>query len=425
MGKSLAGLAVATIVAGVFSAIWLAVVAFSGYELGILAWGMGGAVGFVAGAIGRNPSTVYCGITAAIGVMSVLAAKGIMVAVLMAMSWGANFVMELADLSPEQQKFQAVMTDQMLINGEFQGMEKQYAEAYVRSYFSGGDVYEAMTDEMYAVCDQVDEKAQAQLLLMSEPAKEEMCVAARERHPEWIEDNNHYLAMLDQMRNEEGALSPELASHAKYETATMDNDWDDEYYESVEAEEVARRQSDLRVLAAARVNAMDVPQRDQLVRDSLQRHPSWNPFPDAHNAMLEKMNGEGVFSGPLAEHAQATIEFEMTDGYPDYFEETSEEELATRDEQLTKLVNERLVTLDASARQSLVADAESRYPDWYRESMSADEAQQELQDAMDEIGTDGSLQGNLLAVFSFMDLLWLFLCATTAYGTAHKYGVSA
>jgi hypothetical protein len=412
------------LVAGVFTAIWLVVVAMSGYELGILAWGMGGAVGLVAGLIGRNPSSVYCGIAAAIAVMSVLAAKGIMIAVLMAMSWGAEFVMDLADLSPEQEKFRAVMADQMLVNGELSGMEKQYAEAYVTAYFSGGDVYDEMTDEMYEVSEQVDEKIQAQLDLMSEPDQELMCVAARERHPEWIEDHNHFLAIVDELQHEENALTAELAAHAKYETAMLDNAWDDEYYESVEGDEITKRQRELRVLAAKRVNAMDESQRDQLVLASLQRHLSWNPFPDAHNAMLEKMHGEGVFTGPMAEHAKATIEYEMTDGYPDYFDEISEEDMESRDEQLVKMVNERLISLDAAARQALIADAESRYPDWYHGSMTGDEDLQELQEAMDEIGTDGTFRGNFLAVFSFMDLLWLFLGASTAFGTARKYGMN-
>ncbi|MCA9142474.1 MAG: hypothetical protein KDB05_06795 [Planctomycetales bacterium] len=424
IGKSIAGLVVAMLVAGVFTAIWLVVVAMSGYELGILAWGMGGAVGLVAGLIGRNPSSVYCGLAAAIAVMSVLAAKGIMIAVLMAMSWGAEFVMDLADLSPEQEKFRAVMADQMLVNGELSGMEKQYAEAYVTAYFSGGDVYDEMTDEMYEVSDQVDEKIQAQLDLMSEPDQELMCAAARERHPEWIEDHNHFLAIVDEMQHEENALTAELAAHAKYETAMLDNAWDDEYYESVEGDEITKRQRELRVLAAKRVNAMDESQRDQLVLTSLQRHLSWNPFPDAHNAMLEKMHGEGVFTGPMAEHAKATIEYEMTDGYPDYFDEISEEDMESRDEQLVKMVNERLISLDAAARQALIADAESRYPDWYHGNMTGDADLQELQEAMDEIGTDGSFRGNFLAVFSFMDLLWLFLGASTAFGTARRYGMN-
>lgn len=41
------------------------------------------------------------------------------------------------------------------------------------------------------------------------PEKEQMCVAARERHPEWIENYNHYLAIVDEMRREENTLRPE------------------------------------------------------------------------------------------------------------------------------------------------------------------------------------------------------------------------
>jgi hypothetical protein len=424
IGKSIVGLVVAMLVAGVFSAIWLAVVAISGYELGILAWGMGGAVGLVAGVIGRNASPVYCGITAAIAVMSVLAAKGVMVAVLMAMSWGADFVMDLADLSPEQEKRRAVMADQMLVDGDFEALEKQYAEAYVNAYFSGGDVYEAMTDEMYEVSDQVDEKIQARVDLINPPEQDQLYVAARQRHPEWIEEYNHYLAIVDEMRNEQATLSADLAAHAKYELATLDNSWDDEYYESISADELAKRQIELRSLAADRINAMDESQRDQSVRNSLQRHLSWNPYPDAQTALMEKMHGEGVFAGHMAEHAKATIDYELANGDLDYFDTISADELENRDEQLRIAVNERLVSMDAAARVATIDETKSRYPDWYGQAMTPEEAQRELDDALEEIGTDGTLQGNFLAVFSFMDLLWLFLGATTAFGTARKYGTN-
>ena len=57
--------------------------------------------------------------------------------------------------------------------------------------------------------------------------------------------------------------------------------------------------------------------------------------------------------------------------------------------------------------------------------MTSDEAQKELEEVLDEIGTDGTLRGSVFAVFGLLDILWLFLGASTAYGTAHKYGVAA
>ncbi|MBC8354257.1 MAG: hypothetical protein H8E66_19865 [Planctomycetes bacterium] len=426
-GKSIGGLVVAMVVAGIFTVVWLIVVSISGYELGILAWGMGGAVGLVAGLIGRNPSPVYCGLTAAIAVMSVLAAKGIMVAALMALGWGADFAMDLADfadLTPERQKLLGVTADQMLVDGEFAGVEKEYAENYVTSYFTGGDLYEEITDEMYEVSEQVEERIQSQLEMKTPEEQEQLILAAKERHPEWIEDHNQYLAALDAMQKEEGLLSDEQAAHAKYESAVLDNDWDDEYYEATSAEELTKRQIELRKIAAERIDNLDDLQRDKAIRDSLQQHVSWNPFPDAHNALLAKMNQEGAFTGPLAVHAKATVEYEMTDGYPDYFDEISEDEMETNDNQLMKAVNEKLVSLDMAARDSLITEMRSQYPDWQRQDLTPEEAQQQLQEVFDEIGTDGTLKGSFLAVFSLLDLLWLFLGATTAYGTALKYGTN-
>lgn len=425
MGKSIGGLAVAMLVAGAFSVVWLIVAAVSGFELGILAWAMGGAVGCVAGLIGRNPSPVYCGLAATIAVMSVLVAKGIMVAVLMALSWGADLALDLADFYPEQQKYTAVMADQMLADGEFEGIEKQYAEVYVSSYFAGDDVYDVMSDEMYEVSDQVDERVEAQLDMKTAEEKEHLCEAARARHPNWIEDHNHYLAIVDAMQNEEPALKEELAAHAKSEFAIAEGSWDEAYYNAVSADDQTRRQSELRMLAAERLNDMDEPQRDQAVREALQRHLSWNPYPDAHNALLEKMHAEGAFAGPLAEHAKATIDSELMADYSDYFDDLADDEYEKRDAQLRTKVNERLVSLDVAARDALIEDAKSRYPDWQRQSMTPEEARQEMEEVFEELGTDGTLRGNFLAVFGIIDLLWLFLGATTAFGTAMKYGSSA
>lgn len=429
-GKSFAGLAVAAVVAGVFTVVWLIVAAVAEGEFGILAWAMGGAVGVVAGIIGRNPSTMYCGLTAGIAVLSVIAAKVIMAAAMTALSWGADMMVDFAGMSPERQKYVHAMAEKMIEDGELEGLEKQYAEISAAAFFSGTyDAYDEMDEEMFEISMDVDKKIRDTLDAKTEEEQEEILAAARARHPEWIEDHNHYIAVVAKLLDEESALSEELAAHAKNELAEIDGQWDQTYFESVAPIEMRQRNVALRTIAAERLNNMDDQQRDEMVRSALRQHLNWSPFPDARAALVEKLQREGAFTGPLEAHAKETIKMELTDEYPDYFEDTTYEVIEARDKELNAAVNEQLVSMDAASREALIAETATRYPDWYRESASEDEAQeemeeaqQELEDALDEMGTDGSFLGNLATVFSFFDLLWLFLGASTAYGTAQKYG---
>ena len=422
-GKSFAGLLVAVLVAGVFTVLWLVIAAVTGFELGILAWGMGGAVGLVAGVIARNPSKVYCGLAAAIAVMSVLTAKGIMAALIMLMSWGADVLGDMADLTPERQKLNYAMADQMLVDGKFDGLEEEYVQLYTATFFSGdADIYDEMTEEMFEISDGVEKTIRDELKTKTPEEETQLLAAARQRHPEWIENHDHFLAVTDEMLNEEGALTEELAAHAKSDLAPLDQTWDEAYYESVAPAEMANRRVELRKLAAERLAKMSEAERDQAVRNTLERHLTWQVYPDAYHAMLEKLHNEGAFSGPLAEHAKANFEYEFTEAYPDYFDEISDEDSESRDKELRTAVNKRLVPLDSAGRAALIAQTKARHPDWYGESMPMDEAQQEMEDALDEIGGDGTFWGSLAVVFSPIDLLWLFLGASTAFGTAHKYG---
>lgn len=425
-GKSVVGAIVASMVAAFFCVVWLVVVAVTGRELGILAWGMGGAVGLVAGVIARNPSPLYCSIITCIAVMGVLAAKGLMLAFLSLMTFGVSMIeeMEMA-FSPRQQKLDHAMADEMLENGQFDGLEKDYAEAWGQSYYSGDeDADDEMSEEVRGVAEQVQQKIRDELSQKSPEEEEQLLQAARDRHPEWIEDENHYLAMLHAMLQEEGTLTDELAAQARSELQLLDGDWDEEYSTAVDYEEQSRRAAQLRKMAAERLVGMTDDEKDQAIREALKEHPSWRPYMYAYTAMIEKLHNEGELTGDLAEHAKETVALQMTpDEYPDYFDEVSYEEQQARDSELEVIVSERLATLDTSAREALIEDAKTRYPDWYTGEGLFSGGDTEMQEALDEIGTDGTLWGNFLAVFSLFDVLWLFLCASTAYATTQKCGV--
>lgn len=97
------GLIVSVVVGGLCSVAWLMVTIFTSSELGILAWAIGGLIGFVGGTIGKSPNPTYCKLIGLISFCSILAAK-LMLAVMVMLGNNCTFleglqsVMSLYDL---------------------------------------------------------------------------------------------------------------------------------------------------------------------------------------------------------------------------------------------------------------------------------------------------------------------------------------
>ena len=411
-------------VAAAFSLLWLVIVMVLEMELGILAWGMGGAIGLVAGMIGRNPAQWYCGAAAAIAMCSVLLAKLIMAAGLMLIGAGMNMLDDFMDFSPERQKQMHALADQMIVDGSVDNAHADYAPKYVKAYFSSQPelLYEDADDTSYETGEAFESVLAERLEPMSDAEKDQLLVSARKRHPEWIEDNNHYYAMLDQLHEEEGALDADLAAHAEFQLAQLNQDYDQTYNESISPRESKERSAKLRELAAKRLVNLDDQARDQAVRDAMTRRTRWNPFPDASTAMMENMIRNGEFQGDLAKYVEGQIAQVMEDEYADNDEDVDYQLIEKQRAQVQTKVNAKLAELDSDQRQALIADTQSRHPDWYGQNITPEQQKQKMKDAMEEMGTDGTFWGSLKAVFGLFDLLWLFLGASTAYGTAKKYG---
>jgi hypothetical protein len=420
----IAGLTVAGLVAIAFSILWLIITVVTGMELGILAWGLGGAIGLVAGMIGRNSSPWYCGATAAIAMASVLSAKVIMAAGLMLVGASVMMLENLAEFSPERQKQMHALADEMLTDGTVDAAQQDYAKKYVTAYFSGQPelLYEEIDDRSYEIGESLESVLADRLESMTDPEKEQLVARARTRHPEWIEDNNHYYAMIDQLTANENDLDADLVAHAEFQLAQVNQNYDQSYSEANSADELQERSAKLRVLAAQRLVELDEAARDQAIREAMTRQTNWNPFPDASAAMMEKMVRDGEFQGEAAVHAANQVAEILENDYSAYDDETPYEELQKQRAEVQRAVNASVALLDPAARQALIADAQSRYPDWYGENMSPGQRQKRVEDTLEELGTDGTFVGSLKAVFGLFDVLWLFLGASTAYGTAKKYG---
>lgn len=408
--------------------VWLLVAAISGHELGVVAWAIGGAVGLVAGLVARNPSPWYCGAAAVIAGMSVVGAKLLMACILMAMSNVSQFLDQLAFYEPEREKYAHALADQMIAENQFQGEQLEAAKFYVSSYFEDGTSYAETPEELEEANEAMQEAVSKRLVSMTDEEKQALVVKARTKYPNWIENHEDFIAACFLLLQDKDQLSDDLAAFARYQI-DLENEYDlgEEEFSGNPVE--LRKQ--LNQLAAAKLATLSDEQREQAIGDCMKANPHWHPYPDAHVAMMAKLQSEGVFSGPLAEHAQATIDYEMTDDAPDYFDEVDYDEVAKRDLQVGKEINNRLAQLDSQQREQLLRDALAQHPQWepYNEA-SALKAKIDLSlntepEEEDYELSDGTFSGSLKMVCGWMDLLWLFLGVTTAFGTARKQGTAA
>ncbi|MEM0914267.1 MAG: hypothetical protein AAGB29_01220 [Planctomycetota bacterium] len=143
-------LAAAAAVGLIFTGIWLGVVKWTGYELGFLAWALGGAVGFAAGIEMKNQPAIYGAAAAGIAFLSIAAAKGVM---FWSVFTGSNF---LGIIPPEfeadyELRYYAVMMA-MADNGELNQRLTTHAQADLAYYFDDPQadaLLDAVPDEGY------------------------------------------------------------------------------------------------------------------------------------------------------------------------------------------------------------------------------------------------------------------------------------
>lgn len=215
-GKMVLGLGVAGAVAAACSVVWLAIMAFTGYEVGILAWGIGGFVGLTAGLIARNPSPIYCGLTACIAGGSILAAKAVVAAFLSLAVWGVGVA---GEFSPENIAVHHVVMQQMLDENAFTGPEADYAQETVAAYFGDelpDEQPNADWDAYFAAWESVDNQVAARVDTLDDAQRQQLLNDASAQHANWnLADAGEADAQLDQALAEfeaEGVSSSFLAN---------------------------------------------------------------------------------------------------------------------------------------------------------------------------------------------------------------------
>lgn len=417
-GRSLAAILAAGFLACCFAILWVIIAAF-GVELGILAWGIGGLLGLVAGYIGKNPSPVFCGLVSCVAAGSILLAKSIMAAGLMVLNMGVGMMGNFVD-----PQYEYAILSEMLDNGELQGAEAKVAEYEINEFFldEHPEISESTgldEETFYEISLDLDDTVSQKFEALDADGRDAVVARARSNFPSWIENINHYLAAVDRLSSENMIPDDRLTAFVNYELKTLDGEYDSAYEDSVSYDDLGDMRRQVRAMAGKEIAGLNEDELDQLLLDAIARHPTWNPLRDHHLAVMDRMVREGQLSGDVLKHAEATLDQELNDEGFDYPDTISENRWDELEKQLTEQVNKELPRYTRTGREQMVSNLSARSEYWIPESEwnNIDPLEE-----MGEIGGDDTFWGSFKAVFSWLDLLWFFLAMITAYSVSFKQG---
>lgn len=434
-GRSIAGLAAAMGVGLAAMIVWLVLAAMSGYELGILAWGIGALIGLVAGVIARNPSPAYCAIVAVVAMGAILSAKLVMALAILAIHFFSTQMEELV-LPPVNDKYAHAYVDQVLADNYFVGDQKRFAIELNEDYFEPraeddleapeeGEAAKTLTEVQQEMDDQLRREfyrlVRQRVDNASDQEKATWLANAHQRHPSWIEDHSHFQAAVIELMGQPDQLDAELQAHAQYTLSFLTDDgnsYDEAYEDNITPAEFNRRDRALSQKCAEFLRGKSPAEIETLLRQGLQKYPAFAPYPDAFTATLDKMVLDGSLDPALQTHATLYLNTELgPEEEMAYYDAERTPEFVATDTAMRRAVNDRLMTMDEAARKAAVRDTGARHPNWY--AVNENTELPDMAEMKKDLG-DGTFVGSLKMVFGVYDLLWLFLGATTAYGTAMR-----
>ena len=427
IGRSIGGLVGAAVIAFFFCLLWLIVELFAGGRMGVLAWGLGGLIGLVAGAIAKTPSKGFAAATAGLAVMAILIAKIVMAGGVMLAAKGMGMAENLFVHTPDAVLKQNLVADEMLANDELDGAREEYAKASTEAFFSGspGSFYGKLSEDAMEAEEPFLRELRERAQQVSAEDRETLIAESRKRHPMWIEDQNHYYAVLDAIYNEPEDLDPRQKSFARAELSLINgDDYSDRYFQRVNSDEINQQRKEIRQRVATRLNQMDVTEIDTAIRETMKRSGTWNPFLDASVAMKAKMFADGEFASPLDQQVRADLAAQFNEeeaDNQDYYGQTDWPTIDKRSTEINRLVIVRLVEFNQEQRDVLIADTLTKHPNWMRREISAEDRMERLSEEMGNFG-DGTFLSSLGVVLGPLDFLWIGLAGCSAFGTVRKLG---
>ena len=151
-GKAVLGLVIASIVAIIFAVAWVGIVLITGYELGFVAWIMGGVIGFVTALIARTQSP---GVGLAAAGIS-FAAWGLAKASLVGLILLAGSFMSMIDSAMISPAIANEMYEQSAFNAELMSFHEQYIDDSTVINLNDDEYWE-LSDKYYDAIDEYTE----------------------------------------------------------------------------------------------------------------------------------------------------------------------------------------------------------------------------------------------------------------------------
>ena len=118
--------------------------------------------------------------------------------------------------------------EEMVNNGELEAEEKDVAEMKVEAFFSNQEIhaidgYDVTSDEAEL---ELDRKVRAAVKEMTDEQKQAMLEKVRTEHPEWMEHDWHFEAVVDSMIQANEIEDAGLLEHAHSKMAAIEGDYD-------------------------------------------------------------------------------------------------------------------------------------------------------------------------------------------------------
>lgn len=426
IGKSVLALFVASVVALFCGVAWVVLWGVTGIQIGLLAWGIGGLIGLVAGALAKNPSPIFCGLAGVVCALTFVGVKAAMAGIVMLAALSVDMVRDMAVFNPETYKYSQALKDKMLDEGEFTTAQQTIVSNQLASFFgdgSSGMFEEFDDDESYEIAAEVDKIVRKRLDDMTDHDRNSLLRRVRAKYPEWIEFQYHYEATMHSMLDEDEFPDGAVAAFAKHHLLRLDDHYSEDYYNNMTPNDRTKLNEQLRKLVVSKYAKSSPEQRFEWVRNCIRAHETWIPVDEEFTGVMEMMHSEKQFEGELADLVEAKIDSEIRYKETTYYDDIDFEELNQRENKLAKLVNAKLVEMPQEQLTAIVDDLRLREPKWNVGPFAdlAGEAKI-VEDALQELGTDGTFLGSLASVLHFYDFIWLLLGVSSAYTVANKYG---
>ena len=431
-GRSVGAWIAAVGVGMFFALIWGVIASFTGVVGQMFAWAIGAIVGCIAGLIARNPSIPFCLATTAGALLAMLFGRLVSAWVIMIAVSGMSSIQQFGNSFIPDTGVTIGVMEEMVNNGELEAEEKDVAEMKVEAFFSNQEIhaidgYDVTSDEAEL---ELDRKVRAAVKEMTDEQKQAMLEKVRTEHPEWMEHDWHFEAVVDSMIQANEIEDAGLLEHAHSKMAAIEGDYDKDYFTNTTESQMDEREEKLREMVMEKYVAMDEQQRLDAIKQARLNHLKWAPVNHEYLAMLDAMYETDDIPAELKGTAKSTINLELKRSYDDSYDFEDEnfdfEKMQKMQHELKAVVNEELLKLEQDEIDKMVTATKKKYPYWT--PVTTFEGFEGFADGLDDtiasFGSDGTFWGSLKTRFKMLDFVWLTLGMISAFAIVFTLGQS-